>query len=370
MSAEQCQLPARWEGSWFQSGVHQTITINRSTISTKGRCLESEGEKYLLKNEKDNCFRCVVFHEKHLNVLQYKETFCIPDRSPLRTICSTISGDANLFSMFRLDGAPIDCPFKGPLTFTYNRGHGDCRYPVSTIESCIHPSRVLLNYQACPDIPGTESAVEELQCLAAWKEGSFRYLVGLIQYRHHASYEERFRCFAYEKSKKGGVFSGNYGNFANNSAVSLALGSTSKDSASLVSVPAGGTSSVAVGSMSTNSNNNNNQQNDLLFRVAMSGDASCNGLLPNEGSRTMLFKKGSTPKPCQFPSWVQAHTQWHTLDQRSTYAFDSSTLRVSNSSDPTGISPSTLSMTAVCHQILDNPTLDKVMLVLQSTSEW
>jgi len=78
---------------------------------------------------------------------------------------------------------------------------------------------------------------------------------------------------------------------------------------------------------------------------------------------------GSTPKPCQFPSWAQSH-QWHTLDQRSTFAFDSSTLRVSNSSDPAGISPSTLSMTAVCHQILDNPTLDKVMLVLQSTSEW
>lgn len=39
---------------------------------------------------------------------------------------------------------------------------------------------------------------EELQCLAAWKEGSNRYFLGLIQHRDHTSYEDRFRCFAYE----------------------------------------------------------------------------------------------------------------------------------------------------------------------------
>ncbi|CAG7820560.1 unnamed protein product, partial [Allacma fusca] len=59
--------------------------------------------------------------------------------------------------MFRLDPVPIECPFRGPFTFTYNRGHGDCRHPVSTIDSCLHSSHLLLNYQACPDVPGTES---------------------------------------------------------------------------------------------------------------------------------------------------------------------------------------------------------------------
>lgn len=45
----------------------------------------------------------------------------------------------------------------GPFTFTYNRGHGECRNPVSNIESCTEDSRLLLNLQACPDVAGTES---------------------------------------------------------------------------------------------------------------------------------------------------------------------------------------------------------------------
>jgi hypothetical protein len=106
--------------------------------------------------------------------------------------------------------------------------------------------------------------VEELQCLGTWKEGSSRYLLGLIKYRHHASYEERFRCFVYEKSKKGGVFSSSpiHGtNFGNNSTA-----------AALTSVAP--------------------SQADILFRVAQSGDATCNGLTPMEGSRTMILKRG------------------------------------------------------------------------------
>lgn len=43
-----CSFPARWAGNWFQSGVHHLITITSSSISTKGKCLEVDGEKYLV----------------------------------------------------------------------------------------------------------------------------------------------------------------------------------------------------------------------------------------------------------------------------------------------------------------------------------
>lgn len=59
--------------------------------------------------------------------------------------------------MFRLGGSPVACPFRGPLAFTYNRGHGDCRSPMSSVEACTQESRLLLRYQACPDVYGTES---------------------------------------------------------------------------------------------------------------------------------------------------------------------------------------------------------------------
>ena len=87
---------------------------------------------------------------------------------------------------------------------------------------------------------------EELQCLAIWKEGSSRYLLGLIKYNHPASFEERFRCFVYEKTKKGGGPS-SYGN---------------------------------------------NSTDNVIFRLAQSGDATCNGLSLHEYSRMMTLRKG------------------------------------------------------------------------------
>lgn len=98
-----------------------------------------------------------TFLVKCVFVVLFCLAFCLPERRPVRSVCSTITGDANLFAMFRLDAKAIDCPFRAPLSFTYNRGHGECRYPVSSVDSCTHPSRLLLNYQACPDVPGTES---------------------------------------------------------------------------------------------------------------------------------------------------------------------------------------------------------------------
>lgn len=51
----------------------------------------------------------------------------------------------------------LSSPRLGPFIFTYNSGHGDCKSPVSNIESCTEESRLLLNLQACPDVAGTES---------------------------------------------------------------------------------------------------------------------------------------------------------------------------------------------------------------------
>lgn len=83
--------------------------------------------------------------------------FC-HNRESLPTLCSLITGDALLYSMFRENAAPVPCPFRGPFTFTYNRGHGECRSPVSSIDTCTEDSRLLLSYQACPDVHASESA--------------------------------------------------------------------------------------------------------------------------------------------------------------------------------------------------------------------
>ncbi|GFG35566.1 hypothetical protein Cfor_00062, partial [Coptotermes formosanus] len=161
-------------------------------------------------------------------------------KDSLDNLCGQITGDAALYSMFRSDAEPTECPFTGgpPFTFTYNRGNGECSNPVSRVDPCTDESRLLLRYQACPDVHGTESTVEELVCLASWKDGSTRYLVGTVHHAMVHSNEDRYRCFVYERSQGQG------------------------------------------------------QEKHVTYDVAQSGDATCNGLLSaKEGSRTMRLTK-------------------------------------------------------------------------------
>lgn len=50
--------------------------------------------------------------------------------------------------------------FSGQFSFSYNRGNGECKYPVSKIKSCTEDTRMMLNFQACPDVEGSESTGE------------------------------------------------------------------------------------------------------------------------------------------------------------------------------------------------------------------
>lgn len=124
----------------------------------------------------------MVIHEKHNSVLQYKESklpfqkkkplklllnVCLSffkayceTKASLEEICDGITGDAPLYSMFRKypEAGTIACPFKSaPFSFIYNKGTGDCKEPLSRAESCTDDSRLVLKYQACTDVPSTES---------------------------------------------------------------------------------------------------------------------------------------------------------------------------------------------------------------------
>ncbi|XP_075152873.1 argus isoform X2 [Haematobia irritans] len=338
-----CTFPARWEGSWFLSGYQQSIHIKGSQFSYRGRCAASDGNKYLIVDEK-GCHRCLVIYEKHKNVLQYKESECEGDsmymhqsnpsamamrsvinqkpslgnggdhrggahpnsnghsrlsssdqyimrsnddmndyfckgRETLQNLCDQIPGDALLYSLFRESADPVKCPLKGPFIFTYNRGNGECKSPVSNIESCTEDSRLLLSFQACPDVVGTESTVEELTCLATWKDGNSRYLVGLVSHHHAISNEERYRCFVYEKISS----LMDMGHFAGPSM------STSKDAE---------------------------------YKLAQSGDATCNGLDSAEvGSRIMSLRKPPITERCDFPAWFKGPRHWHVLMGNAVYNY-------------------------------------------------
>lgn len=177
-----CQLPPTWTGNWYQSNK-EPIRVTNTEISDKGVCRDQKGDKYLfeyLGNTKQlasgsttttnwPCLVCLVINERHLNVLQYKESSCQPlpanyhnrttnqilddDHSLLDSICSDITGDAQLESLFRLYTPPIECPITGQYSFNYD----SCREPQSSLDSCIDKKQLNFKFSACPDVPGSES---------------------------------------------------------------------------------------------------------------------------------------------------------------------------------------------------------------------
>ncbi|XP_073965111.1 uncharacterized protein [Choristoneura fumiferana] len=310
-----CTFPDSWTGSWFQSGIPGLIAINATHIQSKGECSETESyDKFLLYDRSEDCYRCMVIHEKHRYVLQYKETYCSSKES-LSSLCESITGDAALYSMFRKEPTPQPqaCPFRpAPFTFTYNRGAGDCTYPPSRAESCTDDSRLLLRYMACPDVQATESNVEELVCLATWKEGSTRYLVGKIsqvQRRNAvASDEDTYRCFIYKGQ---------------------------------------------------------HSDKSMTYYIAQSGDATCNGLSsPTDGSRTMrLTNSDDEHNRCHFPSWIVEHHKWFSLDHTHQYHFTTknATLKIANADGHLE------EKRLVCHSILEQKDKKHIKLIAHVT---
>lgn len=49
--SRRCVFPQKWEGSWFQSGIQQPIDIKNSALGNRGRCIASDGDKFLIVKE-------------------------------------------------------------------------------------------------------------------------------------------------------------------------------------------------------------------------------------------------------------------------------------------------------------------------------
>lgn len=253
-----CEFPPQWNGHWFQSGYEGLVTVNGSMMTSKGRCIETKDDKFLIHDKDERCYRCIVMHMKHTNVLQYKESYCTlkSPRPSLSSKCRELPSDAILISLFRTGALPMSCPFKGPLEFSYSHGELECSSPQSTAETCTQESRLLLRYQACANVLSSESVDVELECLATWKEGSTYNLVARLYGARKTTDEDRYRCFIYEQT-------------SNNS-----------------------------------------------WNLAQSADASCTGLISvKEAAKTFRMKQKNSPDSCVYPSWVVENKSWVALDQ-------------------------------------------------------
>ena len=113
-------------------------------------------------------------------------------RNDLHRVCRGIAGDANLYTLFRVDGNPVQCPFGTDFgyKFSYNRGKGDCEWPESELEPCTETNKFVLNYQACPNVEGSELRSK----LINMKLIDFKFNTVLIHF-----FNRFFRFFRFEK---------------------------------------------------------------------------------------------------------------------------------------------------------------------------
>ena len=92
--------------------------------------------------------------------------YCDSDFSgDISSLCDRIESDSVLFFMFRQqknNTLDYKCPFDGVHTFSYSTRHGNakCSQPPSHIDSCTDKTKMVFKFQACPDVPGSESSGE------------------------------------------------------------------------------------------------------------------------------------------------------------------------------------------------------------------
>lgn len=260
-----CKLPDPWAGSWFLSGLPEKIIITGQSLGWMGKCHRiQDNNKYIFYREQDQCFQCVAIWVRHQNALEFKSGEC-KDSDFTENLCD-ISPDVTLNTLVRLDGDEIDCPFQAPLSFSYSKGTGVCKSPLSELGQCLTKAQVKLRFHACPDISQTESKEEVLTCIATWpddRDASQTFLVGTLDFRYRRTDEDRLRCFLLRKTSSG-------------------------------------------------------------FLVAQSSDATCHGGLasPEDGFQTFQLGSVKPDRGNLFPMWTAQLNRLLTFDFNRLYSFD------------------------------------------------
>ncbi|XP_068204997.1 uncharacterized protein [Palaemon carinicauda] len=190
ISYDRCLFPDHWTGHWHATYDDFSIT---NTNFGNTLCTASLENKYLLRNDDYKCNMCFIIHEKHPNLLEYKESPCL-DEEDLNTLCSRVD-DFNLTLLKKKNGAS-QCPFPSRRTFTYHNPDEACEDLPSTMISGRNNTELVFWYQPCA---GSEDNYysSKIECVATWREGDYSYLLGKLE--KLPDRPERYRCFTYKE---------------------------------------------------------------------------------------------------------------------------------------------------------------------------
>ncbi|XP_069946171.1 uncharacterized protein udt [Cherax quadricarinatus] len=210
-----CEIPFLLRGTWFSfEKGHNTITdIDDTTMSGFGQCVAIKvyrnDYKALLFRSSD-CFFCVRFHIRTVNVLEKSATGCntfSPDYKPsLDEACAELDRNQGLITMFNENYVPKNCrsAIEGVWQFAYQNRFsftGECNSPEAKIQSCQEPGNQFLianqkfniSFKKCEGIKESFTGIKEFSCLGDWFIGKNHFFA--VANTKESRKDEKYRCF-------------------------------------------------------------------------------------------------------------------------------------------------------------------------------
>ncbi|UJR22541.1 hypothetical protein I4U23_025590 [Adineta vaga] len=200
-----CKMPTAWFGLWYQQGMTSLLDITDDQIQTKGLCIDvlPSQQYYLFTDRSNRCARCLVFIQRHMNLLQYRESECYdPDDLLNITSCpNVIAPDAGLYTLHRSNSNPQICPIHAPLRLINLIKDGSvCHQSISSsyINECADPYQFHLHLTPCV----AHQSILDFQfvCVGSWIEDFHTYFITRILSDHPKT--NQYACFRFLTRQK------------------------------------------------------------------------------------------------------------------------------------------------------------------------
>ncbi|XP_067007041.1 uncharacterized protein udt [Anabrus simplex] len=210
-----CTIPTKIRGSWFswENGRNTLTEIDATRMSSKGYCVAMKEELYVNYTfvfKQEQCYNCVKFLVRTVNVLEKIESSCVnlpaTDEPTVERVCRGLRAEQQLVTLFSENPVPVNCrsSLEGVWQFAYQnrfRFTGECNHPDAQIRSCqtagtqflITNQKFNITYKKCAGMTGTFDGVVEFSCLGDWfvDKNHFFAVVNTKESRK----DEKYRCF-------------------------------------------------------------------------------------------------------------------------------------------------------------------------------
>uniref|UniRef100_A0A8D9EFD8 DUF7044 domain-containing protein n=1 Tax=Cacopsylla melanoneura TaxID=428564 RepID=A0A8D9EFD8_9HEMI len=136
-----CNIPTVLRGSWFswENGKNTVTEINAETMTSKGVCVDMKEDFHVnytivFQHAEDNCYHCVKFLVRTVNVLEKMDSGCVslrPGVTPtVDNVCKKLASDQSLVTLFSENYVPVNCrsSLEGVWQFAYQVNLNACLF--------------------------------------------------------------------------------------------------------------------------------------------------------------------------------------------------------------------------------------------------